>query len=118
MFISMPTFREISRMFEFECKAEECRFEYEYTWILSDLQCDEIVFEKLFNKIKSIIKEYKENTETFDSFNQFVNDISELLYLDNPFLEFLYNRIYISILLACIVVLDIRDYLLNSPTKE
>lgn len=118
MLIFLPTFKEISRMFKFECKAEECRFAYEYTWILSDLQCDGIVFEKLFNKIKSIIKEYKENTGAFDSFNQFVNDISELLYLDNPFLEFLYNRIYISLLLACIVVIDIRNYFLISPTEE
>ncbi|MDF2943918.1 MAG: hypothetical protein K0S01_2776 [Herbinix sp.] len=104
MIISIPTFEEVERVLNIQ--EDKYKASYEYILILSDAQTKSETFTSLFKKIISLVKCNKKNTD--ETFGQYANKICYKLYLGNPDIECLYNRTYVSILVASIIISEMR----------
>ena len=101
MIISIPTFDEILKLLKFDGDKNEISLEY--VAILSDFQNKTDLFIKLFKKVRNKIREYKKGTDTF---SQYGEKISKMIHDDYPIAEELYNRVYISILVIIIFIVE------------
>ena len=105
MLISIPTFEEISRVLSFQ---EDVKYKasYEYTLILSDAQTKSETFISLFTKVRTTMKENKRETKT--PFKKYTEELCKRLYSVHPDIELIYNKTYISILIASITIGEMR----------
>ena len=79
---------------------------YEYTLILSDAQTKSETFTSLFKKVRAMMKENKRGAEK--SLKQYSEELCKKLYSVHPDIELIYNKTYISILIACITISEMR----------
>ncbi len=105
MLISIPTFEEISRVLSFQ-EDDKYKASYEYTLILSDAQTKSETFTSLFKKVRAMMKENKRGAEK--SLKQYSEELCKKLYSVHPDIELIYNKTYISILIACITISEMR----------
>lgn len=105
MLISIPSFNEISRILNFQ-DDDKYKASYEYTLILSDSQIKSETFTGLFKKVRTIIKENKREPEK--SLKQYSEELCSKIYSVYPDTELMYNKIYISILIASIIINEMR----------
>lgn len=103
--ISIPPFEEISRVLGFQ-EDDKYKASYEYTLILSDAQTKSETFMSLFAKVRTMVKENKRDTEK--SFKQYSGELCKKLYSIHPDIELIYNKTYISILIASIIISEMR----------
>lgn len=105
MLISIPPFDEISRVLSFQ-ENDKYKASYEYTLILSDAQTKSETFTNLFTKVRTMVKENKRDSEK--PFEQYSKELCNRLYSIHPDIELIYNRTYISILIASITISEMR----------
>lgn len=105
MLISIPPFEEIERALS--CQGDDkYRASYAYTLILADSQTKSDTFTSLFEKVRDMIKE--NNREAGKSLKEYSVELSKKLYSVHPDFELLYNETYISVLIASIVISEMR----------
>lgn len=105
MLISIPTFEEILRVLSFQ-EDDKYKASYEYTLILSDAQTKSETFTSLFTKVRVLMKENKREAEK--SLKQYSEELCKMLYSVHPDIELIYNKMYISILIASITISEMR----------
>lgn len=105
MLISIPSFNEISRILNFQ-DDDKYKASYEYTLILSDSQIKSETFTNLFTKVRTMMKENKREPEK--SFKQYSEELCSKIYSVHPDIELIYNKKYISILIASIIISEMR----------
>ena len=105
MLISIPTFEEIARALSFQGD-DKYQASYAYTLILADAQTKSDTFTSLFKKVRDMIKE--NNRETGKSLKDYSVELSKKLYSIHPDFELLYNETYISVLIASIIISEMR----------
>lgn len=101
MIISIPTFEDIYRVASFK-EDEKYKASYEYTNILSDSQTKPDAFSSIFVQVRKLCADEKKNTE--ESIWEYANRLCDILYKGNFILEALYNRMYICVLIVCILI--------------
>lgn len=105
MLISIPTFEEILRVLSFQ-EDDKYKASYEYTLILSDAQTKSETFTSLFTKVRALMKENKR--EAKNHLNNTRKSCVMMLYSVHPDIELIYNKMYISILIASITISEMR----------
>ena len=103
--ISIPTFEEIARVLSFQ-EDDKYKASYEYTLILSDAQTKSETFTSLFKKVRTMMKENERQTEK--PFKEYTEELCKRLYSVNHDIELIYNKTYISILIASITIGEMR----------
>ncbi|MFR9148527.1 MAG: hypothetical protein ACLVLD_03850 [Hungatella sp.] len=101
MIISIPTFEEIYRVAGFK-EDEKYKASYEYTNILGDSQTKPDTFSSIFVQVRKLCADEKKITE--ESIWEYANRLCDVLYKGNFILEALYNRMYICVLIVCILI--------------
>lgn len=101
MIISIPTFEEIYKVASFK-EEEKYKASYEYTNILSDSQTKSDSFSSIFMKVRKLCADEKKNEK--ESIWEYANRLCNILYKGNFILEALYNRMYLCVLIICILI--------------
>lgn len=100
MIISIPPFEEIMKVAGFS--EDKYKASYEYTMIMSDLQTKSESFTNVFMKVRTLCLENKK--ETNESIREYAKRLCNILYSKNTIIETIYNRMYISVLVVCILI--------------
>lgn len=101
MYIAVPEFSEIERLMQYS-EDEKMKASYEYTKIMSDVKGNSESFSALFLQIKNLCRQYPRNQD--EKVQDYCERINELLINKSP----IYGRIYISILIACMLINEWR----------
>ena len=101
MLISIPPFEEVLKITGLP---DEKKYEasFEYTQILSDSQTKSESFTNIFVQVRGLyIKHEKYESETILTY---VNRLCDMLYKKSYVIEPVYNRMYICVLIVCILI--------------
>ncbi len=101
MIISIPPFEEVLKITGLP---DEKKYEasFEYTQILSDSQTKSESFTNIFVQVRGLyIKHEKHASETILTY---VNRLCDMLYKKSYVIEPVYNRMYICVLIVCILI--------------
>lgn len=105
MIISIPPFDEIQKITGFsDSKKYEASFEY--TKILSDSQVKSESFTSIFIQVRGLYLKHKKNPS--ETIWAYVNRLCDMLYNKSYVIEPVYNRMYICVLIVCILINDGR----------
>ena len=107
MMIALPDFDEIQRMFKFG-EDEKYKASYEYYSIFSDLKGKSESFTELFFSIRSLCIENPKSRD--ESMMDYSERIYKLIVFPNP----IYSKMYIFVLIGCIVINQWRRYMRNA----
>lgn len=101
MLISIPQFTEIRQVAGFS-EAEKYEASFEYTNILADSQAKTESFTMIFSGVKNLFFKYsKQKTE---SVLQYADRLCDILYSNNCTIKLIYNRMYVRIIIVCILI--------------
>lgn len=100
MIISIPPFEEILKVANFS--EDKYRASFEYTTIMSDLQSKSESFTSVFKKVRMLCLQNQKKTS--ESILDYANKICDLLYSHSFVIESIYNRMYICVLVICIII--------------
>lgn len=104
MSISIPPFDEILSIVDLS--EEKYQASFEYTRIMADSQKKLELFSKIFKRL-SIIQENEKKNHNETAW-QYANRMCDLLYIELPNIELIYNRMYICVLSICILINEMR----------
>jgi len=105
MIISIPPFEEVAQVMNLK-EEDKYKASYQYTIIMSDLQKKSGLFIDVFSKVRSLIK--NRTIQEDESAWVFANRICDDLYLENTNIKLIYNRLYVSVLVICIIINEMR----------
>lgn len=105
MSISIPTFDEVLRVADLK-DDDKYKASFEYTKIMSDAQRKVESFTNVFLKVRKLIKD---RSKSFgENAWNYANSICDELYSENATIEFIYNRMYIGVLVVCVIINEMR----------
>ena len=105
MLISIPPFEEVQKVIPLDGE-DKYKASYEYTRIMTDLHNKSESFRNVFVKVRALVqnRELKMDETAWE----FAGRICEELYTDNPMTKVLYNHLYVSVLVICIIINEMR----------
>lgn len=101
MIISVPAFSEVHKIAGFT-EDEKYKASFEYTNILADSQTKQDSFTGVFVQVRRLCQNERKNSG--ESIWDYANRLCDILYRNHSVVEVLYNRMYICILIVCIIV--------------
>ena len=105
MIISIPQFNEIMSVLKLS-ENEKFKASFEYTKIMTDSQMKTTSFISVFEKVKKMVKEKSINEEELAW--EYANRLCDVLYKNNSTVKIIYNRLYICVLVICILINEMR----------
>ena len=108
MIISIPPFDEIRKVAAF---TENAKYEasFEYTKILSDSQVKSESFASVFIQVRGLCLVHQKETD--ETIQDYANRVCTILYSKSFVIEQIYNRMYICVLIICILINEGRKAL-------
>lgn len=105
MIISIPPFDEIQRIAVFS-ENEKYVASFEYTKILSDSQVKSESFTRVFAQVRGLSLKQEKSVE--ETIWEYTNRLCDKLYSKSCIIEPIYNRMYIRVLIICILISEGR----------
>lgn len=105
MIISIPPFDEIQKIAGFS-EHEKYVASFEYTKILTDSQVKSESFTRVFVQVRKLCLEQGKGVA--ETIWEYTNRLFDKLYSKNCIIESIYNRMYIRVLVICILICEGR----------
>ncbi|MGL5041751.1 MAG: hypothetical protein ACRC0V_11605 [Fusobacteriaceae bacterium] len=103
--VSIPPFNEIMNISNLG-DDEKYKASFEYTQVMTDSQSKSISFINLFEAGRDLVQETEISED--ESSWQYVNRVCDILYEQNKSTKVIYNKMYVCVLITCILINETR----------